>query len=366
MRVATGVTLAGVVGAAGFAVADRRAEHTGTAQVTEVNTGTATVDRADVADRRQVDGTLGYAGSYHVVASGPGLLTGLPAVGTVVTRGRSVYEVDGRPVRLMYGRRPAWRAFGPGMTDGADVQQLEANLKALGYGAGLTVDRHFTTATYHAVRRWQRAVTLTVTGSVPLGQVVFLPDAVRIAGADLKLGEQVQPGAVVEHGTSARPAITIQLSPQQLPSANVGDRVVVTLPDGSSRGGKITQIGAVAESSGGAADGDQPGPGPGGDDGGQSTVPVTVQADGTISGFLDRAQVQVAITIEYHKDVLAVPITALNALPGGGYEVIVVDGPTTRRVPVQTGLFDEFAGLAEVSGPGLAEGQHVQVPSDDA
>jgi hypothetical protein len=46
--------------------------------------------------------------------------------------------------------------------------------------------------------------------------------------------------------------------------------------------------------------------------------------------------------------------------------VIVVDGATTRRVPVQTGLFDEFAGLAEVSGPGLAEGQKVQVPRDEA
>lgn len=363
MRVATGVALAGVVGAAGFVVADRRAEDTGTPQVTGVETGTATVDRADVADRRQVDGTLGYDGSYEVVASGPGLLTRLPALGTVVGRGQAVYEVDGRPVTLMYGRRPSWRAFGTGMPDGADVEQLEANLKALGYGAGLTVDKHFTTATYHAVRRWQLAAHLTVTGSVPLGQVVFMPDAVRIGTHELKLGEQVQPGVLVESGTSTRPAITVPLSPEQLPSARVGDRVVVTLPDGATRGGRITHIGTVAAPASGSAENGPPG---NGSDSGEPTVPVTVKADGTIRGFLDQAQVQVAITIESHQDVLAVPITALNAVPGGGYEVIVVDGATTRRVPVQTGLFDEFAGRAEVSGPGLAEGQLVQVPNGDA
>jgi peptidoglycan hydrolase-like protein with peptidoglycan-binding domain len=362
MRVATGVALAGVVGAAGFVVANRRTDHTGTPPVTRVKTGTATVEQADVADRKQVDGTLGYAGTYHVVAPGPGLLTRLPAVGTVVSRGQAAYEVDGEPVLLLYGRRPAWRSFGPGMTNGADVQQLETNLRALGFGADLTVDKHFSTATYYAVRRWQRAANLTVTGSVSLGQVVFLPDAIRIGEGDLKLGEQVQPGGEVVHGTSARPAITVQLSPEQLPTAKVGDRVVVTLPDGSTRGGKITQIGTVAAPAAGSTENGQPG----GGDSGQSTVPVTVQADGTITGFLDQAQVQVAIMVEQHQDVLAVPITALNALPGGGYEVIVVDGATTRRVPVITGVFDEFAGLAEVSGPGLAEGQHVQVPSDDA
>jgi hypothetical protein len=66
--------------------------------------------------------------------------------------------------------------------------------------------------------------------------------------------------------------------------------------------------------------------------------------------------------VALHTKVLAVPITALNALSGGGYEVVVVDGAGTRRVPVQTGLFDDSAALAEVSGPDLAEGQRVRVP----
>jgi hypothetical protein len=137
---------------------------------------------------------------------------------------------------------------------------------------------------------------------------------------------------------------------------------MLTLPDRTTRGGKITQIGAAAASSGSGSNQNSNG----GDNPSQSTVPATVQADDTISGFLDQAQVQVAITVRSRPQVLAVPINALNALPGGEYEVIVVDGTTSRRVAVHTGLFDEFAGLAEVSGQGLAEGQKVRVPRDNA
>jgi hypothetical protein len=41
--------------------------------------------------------------------------------------------------------------------------------------------------------------------------------------------------------------------------------------------------------------------------------------------------------------------------------VQVVDGGTSRIVPVQTGLF--ASGRVEVSGDGLAEGQTVGMPS---
>lgn len=68
------------------------------------------------------------------------------------------------------------------------------------------------------------------------------------------------------------------------------------------------------------------------------------------------------ITSDEHKNVLAVPIVALRALPGGRYEVVVVDGATRRHVPVETGLFDETNGVVEVSGAGLTEGAHVEVP----
>jgi peptidoglycan hydrolase-like protein with peptidoglycan-binding domain len=356
---ATGVALASAVTAACIIVATTRADRTRTPPVTTVTTGTAPVTRVDIAERRQVNGILGFAGSYDMIAPAPGRLTQLPAIGAVVSRGQVAYETDGKPVVLMYGSRPAWRAFERGMADGADVEQLESNLKELGYGNGLTVDQHFANATYLAVRRWQQAAAQPVTGSVPLGQIVFVPKAVRISSHVLQLGSLVEPGTVVQQTTSDQPAITIQLSPQQLPTAKVDDRVVVTLPDGTTRGGRIAEIGAVAtpaaEANANPGNGSNPG---------ESTVPVTVQADGAVNGFVDQATVRVAITVALHRNVLAVPIVALNSVPGGAYEVIVVDGTTTRRIAVQTGLFDEFAGLAEVSGPGLAEGQQVQVPRD--
>ena len=97
---------------------------------------------------------------------------------------------------------------------------------------------------------------------------------------------------------------------------------------------------------------------------GQATVQVTVRlANPKAAANLDQAPVQVAITTQAAQGVLAVPINALLAQPGGGYAVALVAGSTSRRVAVRTGLFDETAGLVEVQGAGLAEGAKVQVPA---
>ncbi|MDX6276202.1 MAG: hypothetical protein QOJ72_330, partial [Nocardioidaceae bacterium] len=243
--------------------------------------------------------------------------------------------------------------------------QLETSLHGLGFAPNLTIDTHFSTATYWAVRRWQSASHLPVTGSVPLGQAVFAPTAVRIEANDLKVGEQVQPGAVVEHGSGRAAAVTTQLDPAELPSLKVGEHVRVTLPDGKVKRGRIATVGAVAQDASPAGGGGGGGGG-GGNPDEVATVPVTITIGGRISGFLDQAQVQVAITRESHKGVLAVPITALRGVVGGGYEVIVANATKTRHVRVDVGLFDETAGLAEVQGPGLTAGQRVEVPREGA
>jgi multidrug efflux pump subunit AcrA (membrane-fusion protein) len=204
-----------------------------------------------------------------------------------------------------------------------------------------------------------------VTGSVPLGQIVFVPDAMRIAAHDLKLGMPVQPGTLVEHGTGNARAITAEVSPFDFPDARVGDRVVVTLPDGTNRRGKITKIGTVAASAAaGAGSGGGGGPSPDGPS--DPTAPVTITVKGPIRGFLDQADVQVAITTTVDRDVLAVPTTALRALPRGRYEVRVVGAGAARRVRVEPLLFDETTGLAEVKATGLSERDSVEVPRDGA
>ena len=61
---------------------------------------------------------------------------------------------------VLYGTIPMYRDLGPGVADGADVRQLERNLKALGYDPG-TVDDDWTSATTDAVVDFQDDRDLT-------------------------------------------------------------------------------------------------------------------------------------------------------------------------------------------------------------
>jgi multidrug efflux pump subunit AcrA (membrane-fusion protein) len=73
--------------------------------------------------------------------------------------------------------------------------------------------------------------------------------------------------------------------------------------------------------------------------------------------------VTVAITTGGVNNALAVPVSALLARPGGGYTVEVTGPRGHRLVGVTPGLFDDAAGLVQVTGSGLAAGQHVVVPT---
>jgi peptidoglycan hydrolase-like protein with peptidoglycan-binding domain len=335
----------------------------------EVPTGTATVARTEVVERQQVPGTLGYGESFTVVSQAQaGLVTRLPAVGAVVGRGRALYEVDGHPVPLWYGSRPAWRAFQLGMPDGPDVRQLEANLVALGFDPdrAITVDRHYSWATAAAVKRWQQASGRARTGAVPLGQVVFLPGAIRVATVTATVGAPPPSGTAILMATSTRPQVTVDLDPAMQQLVRRGDRVEVTLPDGKTIRGTVRTVSRVAtQPSGDSSSSDSSSGSDGSGSGsGQATVQVTVRlANPRAARGLDQAPVQVAITTQAHRGVLAVPISALLAQAGGGYAVEAVEGATRRRVVVRTGLFDETAGLVEVQGAGLAEGAAVEVPA---
>jgi peptidoglycan hydrolase-like protein with peptidoglycan-binding domain len=364
-----GVVVIGLAGTLGWLVLGSRAAPASAPVPTKVPTGQAAVVRTDVAERNQFSGSLGHSGAYTVIAPATGTLTRSRDIGQVVHQGQTLYEVDGEPVLLLHGTRPVWRAFSSGMSNGADVKQLQAALKALGYGPNLAVNQHFSTGTYWAIRRWQAAAGLPVTGTVPLGQVVFLPQAVRITGHSVELGATVQPGTAVETGTTDRRVIIVQLPPADLPTTRVGDSVKVLLPDGhTQRRGRIIAIGAAATTSGssnssGSGSGSGSDSGSGSGSSGQPAAQVTIAVDGTIRGFIEQAQVQVFITAELHKAVLAVPVVSLRTLPGGQAEVVVVSSGLTRHLPVSVGLFDDIAQLAEVSGPGLTEGLRVEVPS---
>jgi hypothetical protein len=76
---------------------------------------------------------------------------------------------------------------------------------------------------------------------------------------------------------------------------------------------------------------------------------------------LDQVPVQVAITDTVHRHVLAVPVTALLALAGGGYAVAVDAVGGRTLIPVKPGIFD--GNLVEVSSSRLRAGMRVEVAS---
>jgi peptidoglycan hydrolase-like protein with peptidoglycan-binding domain len=350
---ATVAVLAAAAVAVGSAVVSEPRAATSTAQVP---TGSAPVTRGTVTERVLIQGILGFDGSYQIVnKSAPGTLTEAPPPGAVVRRGGVLYKVDNHPVRLLYGAVPAYRAFASGMTNGPDVRQLEENLVALGQDPDhrITVDSRFTAATARSIRRWQASWGLPArerTGALPAGEVLFQPGALRVGQAQAAVGTAVGPGALVFAATSTDRVVTAQITTDRQGMVHVNDKVQISLGDGTPVEGTVVRIGRVASAPSQQDGGDQ----------GPLTLPVTIKAIMPAgSADLDQAPVQVAIATSIRQDVLRVPVTALLARPGGGYQVRLASG---GYVEVRPGLFDESAGLVEVTG-GLAAGDRVEVPT---
>ena len=312
---------------------------------------TAKVTRTDLSNSTLVSGALGYRGDYTVVPRGEGgTLTALPEPGKVINRNEPVYEVDNRPVRLFYADRPAFRPFAAGMTAGPDVRALEENLKALGYLS--TADATFSSATTTAIKRWQRATGQTINGRIDPGALTFQPGPIRINTVAAKVGSDLQPGEPLLTATSTTAVVTITVPAGQTYLIHAGDSVTVTLPDHRKVNGKVAYLSPVA---------DQPQQQDSGR-GGPVLVPGIVTLDDPqVGSNLDRAPVQVAITAETVTGVLAVPVTALVALAGGGYGVYKRSGAQRTLLGVTTGLFSDT--MVEVRGDGLHEGDDVEVPS---
>jgi peptidoglycan hydrolase-like protein with peptidoglycan-binding domain len=155
--------------------------------------GTGTVARRTLAERVTAEGTIGYAGETTVLARLSGTVTALPSVGDVIRRGERLYALAGEPVLLLYGSVPAYRTLAEAISDGKDVEQVEANLAALGYEPG-TVDEEFTSSTAAAIEAWQEDLGLEDTGELELGRVAFLRGPQRVTDLEATLGEALGGG----------------------------------------------------------------------------------------------------------------------------------------------------------------------------
>ncbi|GLF97245.1 peptidoglycan-binding domain-containing protein [Streptomyces yaizuensis] len=243
---------------------------------------------------------------------------------------------------------------------GLDVKQFEANLSALGY-TGFTVDESFTELTAQAVRRWQKNLGVPQTGRVGIGDVVYGPGEVRVAGTGARVGDQVS-GTPVSYTSTSR-MVTVNAKASNLGWARRGTEVTVDLPDGRAVQGTIASVGRNASA---------PDPGAGGGEGGEggqaagdTTVAVVITfASQRSLGRLESGPVTVRYSAKERPGVLAVPVAALVALAEGGHALELADGGATDGAPrylaVKTGLFAD--GKVEVSGDGVREGLKVRIP----
>jgi hypothetical protein len=311
---------------------------------------TQRVVREDLSSQVPETATLGYAGSYPVQGQGGGTLTWLPSAGQVISQGQVLYRVDnGTPVVLLYGSVPAWRTLDEGLT-GADVTQLNHDLVALGCANSSEISAlgwdYFSWETVYGVQRMASAAGVSSpSGSLPLGSVVFEPDALRISNV---LGSLGGPAAgQVLAATSDQHVVQVPVSTSQESGIAVGDPVTVALPDGADTAGKISSVGTVASGTSTNA-----------------TIQVTVTlTHPSAAGTLDQAPVTVYVTVAAASNVLVVPVAALLAQSSGGYAVEVIGAGDTRRlVPVTVGIFDDNSGLVQVTGA-LTPGQQVVVPA---
>lgn len=246
---------------------------------------------------------------------------------------------------IVQGSRPAVTVTSGAPLEGRDVLQLEQALFDLGFDPG-AIDGVFTGATKQAVIDWQTAAGMDADGIVNLGEVVFLDDPIRVGDELATPGTAVNPGTPILAAASADKVVTFNLPAADQGVVDVGDTVVVQLPDGTEVPGTVDDVATVATLA------------PNGD----AAFEVTVLLDDPgVAADLDEAPVDVDVVSDSVEDVVAVPVTALLALAEGGYAVEVdAGGGSTRLVAVDPGFYAN--GLVEITADGLDVGDRVVIP----
>ncbi len=203
----------------------------------------------------------------------------------------------------------------------------------------------FDDATLQVVVAWQDSIGAHPDGVVNLGEVVFLPDSIRVGEVVASEGDMASQGSRVIMASASSIFVTVELATTDRSLVAVDDTVAVELPDEAVVEGTVISIGTVAQTN----------------QAGESffEMIVTINDPAATLG-LDEAPVDVDIISDSATNVLALPVTALLALAEGGYAVEVVDEGSPRLVRVETGLFAD--GLVEVTGSGLSAGDVVIVP----
>ncbi|HUA06056.1 MAG TPA: hypothetical protein VMB27_19265 [Solirubrobacteraceae bacterium] len=185
--------------------------------------GSTTVQRRNLVETDTESGTLSYNSPQTVYNRMSGTITWLPVVGQVIKPGQTLYKIDGKPVLLMDGTTPAYRDLSPSDSDGADIKELNRNLVKLGFNAAnITVDDVWQAATTEGVDLLQESLGETETGTLTLGQIVFLPGDQLVTTVDGTLGSTgaTNASATVDPASPEFVDYSVPVTPSTTPSAH--------------------------------------------------------------------------------------------------------------------------------------------------
>ena len=257
-----------------------------TAAAQAASASTAPVQKGKLSAAVSQDGTLTYrarpdGSPFSAINHARGTYTELPAAGDEVDCGDVLYRVDDKPVLLLCGTVPAYRALHMG-----DVGTTSVSSTATCTCAAPAMPSHRRQRS--ALKALQRRKGVHVTGALALGDAVFLPEAVRIAKVTGQLGGSALPGAQALNATSDTLHVQVNLDPSEQGQVKRGDRAQITLPGNTTVTGKVDGFGRVAEAPAGQ-----------GSSAADATISTYISLDdpGKARG-LDKAPVGVDITTE--------------------------------------------------------------------
>lgn len=260
----------------------------------------------------------------------------------------------------------------------ADLAAAEAALAAAEAGAGAGIDTSGVVPDPYAldvavrdasarVEAAEERLTAARSERVSPSDVLLLDTpAVLVDDVPAQVGDAL-PGEVLSW-TGEHVSAEAELDRRQAEAIEVGDAVTLTAAGGKETGGLVAEVRAT----GGAGDTEGTGDtaGTGGTEGtgrepapGSHLLRVEVPDQAAVRAHVDEP-VRIEVTTGKGQEVLAVPVTALVALTGGGFAVEKVtpgaapgDGPL---VPVGIGVVSDTE--VQVSSPDLRAGDEVWTP----
>jgi peptidoglycan hydrolase-like protein with peptidoglycan-binding domain len=144
-----------------------------------------------------------------------------------VQEGTVVATIDLQPIVVAQGGVPAFRDLARS-AQGADVSQLQEFLVRRGF-AEFTADGVYGPSTETAVKRWQHEAGATPSGSIALGDLLWVPSlpATFRFPAGLEIGTTLGAGDPLLEEVASTPTITLKTSQDQVNLLPVDPDVVV-------------------------------------------------------------------------------------------------------------------------------------------